>query len=123
MSDHEGHFLCRDILRGDDEVAFVFAAGRVEDYDKLAVLERVDGVLDAVEVVLRRRSIGWHLRAAMPCWFMWLHSSSGRKNGSEVLGRDVGSLLGGLDGRFSLGILSMLFTATWDRIDRAVSVL
>ena len=84
MPDHEGHFLGRDILRGDDEVAFVFAAGRVEDYDEFAVFERVDGVLDAVEVVLRRRSIGWHLMAAMPCWFMWLHSSSGRKFGSEV---------------------------------------
>lgn len=64
MPDHEGHLLGRDVLRRDDEVAFVFAVRRVEDDDELAVLERADGVLDAVEVELRGCSIRWHLRAA-----------------------------------------------------------
>ena len=63
VSDHEGHFLGRDIFGRDDEVAFVFAVRRVEDYDEFAILEGEDRVLDAVEVELRG-SIGWHLRAA-----------------------------------------------------------
>lgn len=64
MPDHEGHLLGRDVLRRDDEVAFVFAIRRVEHDDELAVPERVDGVLDAVEVELRGCSIRWHLGAA-----------------------------------------------------------
>lgn len=63
MPDHEGHLLGRDVLRRDDEVALVFAVRRVEDDDELAVSERADGVLDAVEVELRGGSIRWHLRA------------------------------------------------------------
>lgn len=35
-SDHEGHFLGGDILRGDDEVAFVFTISGVEDHDELS---------------------------------------------------------------------------------------
>ncbi len=61
MPDHKGHFLRRDILGRDDEVAFVLAVRRVEDDDEVAVLEGAEGVLDAVELELRG-SIGWHLR-------------------------------------------------------------
>ena len=64
MPDHKGHFLRRDIFGCDDEVAFVFAVGGVEDDDEFAVFEGADGVWDAVEVELRC-SIGWHLRAAV----------------------------------------------------------
>lgn len=64
MPDHKGHFLRRDIFGCDDEVAFVFAVGGVEDDDEFAVFEGADGVWDAVEVELRG-SIGWHLRAAV----------------------------------------------------------
>ena len=53
MSDHESHFLGRDVLRCYDEVAFVFAVGGVEDDDEFAVLEGGDGGFDAVEVQLR----------------------------------------------------------------------
>lgn len=35
-SDHEGHFFGGDILRGDDEVAFVLAAGGIEDHDEFS---------------------------------------------------------------------------------------
>lgn len=62
MPDHKGHFLRRDVLRCDDEVAFVFARGGVEDDDELAAFEGVDGVGDAVEVEILRGSIGGHLR-------------------------------------------------------------
>lgn len=36
VPDHEGGFCGREVLRGDDEVAFVFAVGGVEDDDVLA---------------------------------------------------------------------------------------
>ena len=62
VSDHKGHFLRRDVFGCDDEVAFVFARGGVEDDDELAVLKGVDGIGDAVEVEIPRGSIGLHLR-------------------------------------------------------------
>ena len=34
--DHEGHLFGRHVLGGDDEVAFVFARGRVQDDDEVA---------------------------------------------------------------------------------------
>ena len=36
--DHEGHFVGRHIFGGEDEVAFIFAGGGVEDYDEFAAL-------------------------------------------------------------------------------------
>ena len=36
MPDHEGHLLLADMFRGDDQVAFVLAVRRVEDYYELA---------------------------------------------------------------------------------------
>ena len=53
VSDHEGHFLCRDIFGGYDEVSFVFAIGRVEDDDEFTVAEGADCGVDAVEVELQ----------------------------------------------------------------------
>lgn len=37
MADHKGHFFGSDGFGGDDEVAFVFARGGVEDDDEVAV--------------------------------------------------------------------------------------
>lgn len=36
MAYHESHFVGRDIFRGDDKIAFIFAGGRVEGDDKLS---------------------------------------------------------------------------------------
>ena len=38
MVDHKGHFVGGHIFGGEDEVAFIFAGGGVEDYDKFAAL-------------------------------------------------------------------------------------
>ena len=38
MVDHEGHFVGGHIFGGEDEVAFIFAGGGVEDYDEFAAL-------------------------------------------------------------------------------------
>lgn len=37
VAHHEGHLFGRHVAGGDDEVAFVFAGGRVEDDDEFAV--------------------------------------------------------------------------------------
>jgi acyl-CoA hydrolase len=37
VSDHEGHFFGGDVLSGDDEVAFIFARGIVQDDYEIAV--------------------------------------------------------------------------------------
>lgn len=37
VADHPAHLLGGDVLGGDDEVAFVFAAGVVEDEEKFAI--------------------------------------------------------------------------------------
>lgn len=37
VADHPAHLLGGDVLGGDDEVAFVFAAGVVEDEEELAI--------------------------------------------------------------------------------------
>lgn len=36
VADHKGHLFLGEVLRGDYEVAFVFAVGGVEDYDEFA---------------------------------------------------------------------------------------
>ena len=53
VSDHEGHFLCRDIFGGNDEVSFIFAIGRVEHNNEFPVAEGADCGVNAVEVELR----------------------------------------------------------------------
>ena len=42
VSNHEGHFLRRDILSGNDEVSFIFAIRRVEHDDEFPVAEGAD---------------------------------------------------------------------------------
>lgn len=37
MTDHEGHLFGRGIFSCEDEIAFVLAGDRVEDYDKFTV--------------------------------------------------------------------------------------
>jgi hypothetical protein len=37
VADHEGHFFGSDVLGGDDEVAFVFARGVVQDDNEFAI--------------------------------------------------------------------------------------
>lgn len=36
VADHPGHLLCCDVLGGNDQVGFIFAAGVVEDQDEFA---------------------------------------------------------------------------------------
>lgn len=43
MADHEGHFGRGDVLRGDDEIAFVLARFVVENDDEFAGGEGGDG--------------------------------------------------------------------------------
>jgi len=79
MSDHECHFLCRDVFCSDDEIAFVLTVCRIEGYNKIAIgceketlayddtkikvdrysmlderrTECIDGVFNAIEVKLQ----------------------------------------------------------------------
>lgn len=62
MPDHECHFLCCNVLCGNDKVPLIFAIGRVQDYDEFTVPKRPDGFFNAIEVELRL-SIGLHLQA------------------------------------------------------------
>lgn len=43
---HEGHLLGRDVLGGDDQVAFVLAGGIIEDDHKFAIAWRVRALVD-----------------------------------------------------------------------------
>ncbi len=49
LLEHEVHDFGRDLLRGDDEVAFVFAVFVIDDDDDFAVAEVLDDLFNAVQ--------------------------------------------------------------------------
>lgn len=53
MSYQESHLLCCHVLRGNDEVTFVFAIRRVQYDDELTISKSCYGLSDAVEATLR----------------------------------------------------------------------
>lgn len=54
VSDHECHFLGRDILGGDDQISFVLAVLGIQHDDELAVAEGFDRRLDRVKSLGQR---------------------------------------------------------------------